>query len=599
MTMSAGEQLHRMTENVYKNTIEGFNPEIRNLITLGRAYEKVSQNVTQVAKDYFDALMKVGELASETKSARQLGQSLLQIAETYRQIEAEREIKLHAFRKELLNPLEAKVETDIKAVLQAQKAYLSENKVKAEAVEKCKGELKKVQKKASKNHSEKYVEKEQKSSEELQHLTKQLYDFRNEGLREVWLEEKKRYCYLVERYCSLVKNDAAFFGKAQSVLRHRMPKWTESCAKPEKLNEECEDTLNTVFSGPLGNPLQMELRTSKRLYERNILLAQSEEQKEKERTTPVHSHEAPERPASADMADAHTSAASYSATLPNPRRDKGSGMRHTKSMIHKLPQGVVSTLPQNAYLRRVSEGADNIAMDVQKMTKVQALYSHIASSDSQLNFAENDIIALVGPKNNGWYYGHNIRTKRSGWFPIAYTHPIQTALTQQNGGTSPLPHQSPSQITNQSGAPPLPPLSTNPAFNKGMAASMDNIMDGRSQYPSPDYHSDHHSPGVAPAASTMSLPHSLMPGVPTDQHGSLVEGHVSDGTNGLGRRSPTSSVSSSASLPTHHSKDTASIEEEEGDSASFPGVQLRKTVTNDRSAPMIPKDYSMNEYARY
>ncbi|XP_022084754.1 brain-specific angiogenesis inhibitor 1-associated protein 2-like isoform X3 [Acanthaster planci] len=552
MTMSAGEQLHRMTENVYKNTIEGFNPEIRNLITLGRAYEKVSQNVTQVAKDYFDALMKVGELASETKSARQLGQSLLQIAETYRQIEAEREIKLHAFRKELLNPLEAKVETDIKAVLQAQKAYLSENKVKAEAVEKCKGELKKVQKKASKNHSEKYVEKEQKSSEELQHLTKQLYDFRNEGLREVWLEEKKRYCYLVERYCSLVKNDAAFFGKAQSVLRHRMPKWTESCAKPEKLNEECEDTLNT---------------------------------------------EAPERPASADMADAHTSAASYSATLPNPRRDKGSGMRHTKSMIHKLPQGVVSTLPQNAYLRRVSEGADNIAMDVQKMTKVQALYSHIASSDSQLNFAENDIIALVGPKNNGWYYGHNIRTKRSGWFPIAYTHPIQTALTQQNGGTSPLPHQSPSQITNQSGAPPLPPLSTNPAFNKGMAASMDNIMDGRSQYPSPDYHSDHHSPGVAPAASTMSLPHSLMPGVPTDQHGSLVEGHVSDGTNGLGRRSPTSSVSSSASLPTHHSKDTASIEEEEGDSASFPGVQLRKTVTNDRSAPMIPKDYSMNEYA--
>ena len=53
------------------------------------------------------------------------------------------------------------------------------------AVDKCRTELKKIQKKASKNHSEKYVEKEQKSSEELQHLTKQLYDFRNEGLRDV------------------------------------------------------------------------------------------------------------------------------------------------------------------------------------------------------------------------------------------------------------------------------------------------------------------------------------------------------------------------------------------------------------------------------
>ncbi|XP_038067341.1 brain-specific angiogenesis inhibitor 1-associated protein 2-like [Patiria miniata] len=593
MTMSAGEQLHRMTENVYKHTIEGFNPEIRNLITLGRAYEKVSQNVTQVAKDYFDALMKVGELASETKSARQLGQSLLQIAETYRQIEAEREITLHAFRKELLNPIEAKLDADYKAVLQAQKSYINENKVKAEAVEKCRGELKKIQKKASKNHSEKYVDKEQKSSEELQHLTKQLYDFRSDGLREVWLGERKRYCHVVERYCSLVKNDSAFFSKAQSVLRHRMPKWTESCAKPDRLAEECDEILNTVFSGPLGNPLQMELRTSKRLYERNILLAQSEEQKEKGRASPVLSHEAPERPASADMADAHA-AASYSATLPNPKRDKGPGIRHSKSMIHKLPQGVVSSLPQNAYLRRVSEGAENISREAQKMTKVQAIYSHIANSESQLNFLESDIIGLVGPKNNGWYYGHNYRTKRSGWFPIAYTHPLQTPPNQQNGATSPLPQQI--QPPNPSSPPPLPPLSTNPAFNKGMAASMDNILDGRSQYPSPDYHSGHQSPGVVPAASTMSLPHSLLQGAPTDQHGSPVEGHVSDGTNGLGRRSPTSSVSSSASLPTHPSRDTASIEEEEGDSA-IAAVQLRKTVTNDRSAPLIPKDYSMNEYA--
>ena len=39
---------------------------------------------------------------------------------------------------------------------------------------------------------------------------------------------------------------SGLFMQAQSVLRHRLPKWTESCAKPEKLAEECEDTLNAV-----------------------------------------------------------------------------------------------------------------------------------------------------------------------------------------------------------------------------------------------------------------------------------------------------------------------------------------------------------------
>ncbi|XP_033630149.1 brain-specific angiogenesis inhibitor 1-associated protein 2-like isoform X1 [Asterias rubens] len=595
MTASAGEQFHRMTENVYRNTIEGFNPELRSLITLGRAYEKASQNVTQVAKDYYDALMRVGELASESKSARQIGQSLLQIAETYKQIEAEREITLHAFRKELLNPIEAKIEEDCKALLQAQKTYQNENKAKSEAVDKCRTELKKIQKKASKNHSEKYVEKEQKSSEELQHLTKQLYDFRNEGLRDVWSKERKRYCHVVERYCSLIKNDSAFYSKAQSVLRHRMPKWTESCAKVEKLTEECEDTLSTVYSGPLGNPLQMELRSSKRLYERNILLAQSEGHKGKEKVpTPGQSHEAPERPSSTDMTDAHSSANYCSATLPNPKRDKGSGIRHTKSMIQHIPQGGVSvtSLPRNSFLRRVSEGGDNISADVQKLTKVQAMYSHIASTESQLNFNEGDIIGLVGPKNNGWYYGHNYHSKRSGWFPIAYTHPVQTNDNEQNGSRSPSTHVTQNPLSTST-PPPLPPLSSNPAFNKGMAASLDNILDGRNQYPSPDYGGGRNSPGVAPAASTMSLPHSLLQGAHTN-HAHQAEGHHgTEGTNGIGHRSPTSSISSSASMPSQPSRDNASIEEE--DSSVFSSVQLRRTVTNDRSAPLIPKDYSMNE----
>ena len=54
----------------------------------------------------------------------------------------------------------------------------------------------------------------------------------------------------------------------------------------------------------------------------------------------------------------------------------------------------VTSLPRNSFLRRVSEGGDNISADVQKLTKVQAMYSHIASTESQLNFNEVQTLSV-------------------------------------------------------------------------------------------------------------------------------------------------------------------------------------------------------------
>lgn len=54
-----------------------------------------------------------------------------------------------------------------------------------QAVEKRRSEVKKLQKKTQKNHSEKYLEKEQKSLDDLHQLSKQLLSFRSQSLREV------------------------------------------------------------------------------------------------------------------------------------------------------------------------------------------------------------------------------------------------------------------------------------------------------------------------------------------------------------------------------------------------------------------------------
>uniref|UniRef100_A0A8C0ZPR6 IMD domain-containing protein n=1 Tax=Castor canadensis TaxID=51338 RepID=A0A8C0ZPR6_CASCN len=103
MSLSRSEEMHRLTENVYKVSLqrraesapvalkpeqdspcgrmagtimEQFNPSLRNFIAMGKNYEKALAGVTFAAKGYFDALVKMGELASESQGSKELGKTL-------------------------------------------------------------------------------------------------------------------------------------------------------------------------------------------------------------------------------------------------------------------------------------------------------------------------------------------------------------------------------------------------------------------------------------------------------------------------------------------------------------------------------------------
>ncbi|PNJ88444.1 BAIAP2 isoform 6 [Pongo abelii] len=145
MSLSRSEEMHRLTENVYKRVeekyrrnlfpifsasalkpesrnlrgeswqgtiMEQFNPSLRNFIAMGKNYEKALAGVTYAAKGYFDALVKMGELASESQGSKELGDVLFQMAEVHRQIQNQLEEMLKSFHNELLTQLEQKVELD-------------------------------------------------------------------------------------------------------------------------------------------------------------------------------------------------------------------------------------------------------------------------------------------------------------------------------------------------------------------------------------------------------------------------------------------------------------------------------------------------------
>ncbi|XP_039521176.1 brain-specific angiogenesis inhibitor 1-associated protein 2 isoform X11 [Pimephales promelas] len=143
--MSRTDEVHRITENVYKSIMEQFNPCLRNFVAMGKTYEK--------------ALSK--EAAWDV---------LFQMAEVHRQIQMQLEDMLKSFHNELLTELEKKVELDVRYLNAALKKYQMEHKSKGESLEKCQAELKKLRRKSqgSKNPS-KYGDKEMQGRDLLTH----------------------------------------------------------------------------------------------------------------------------------------------------------------------------------------------------------------------------------------------------------------------------------------------------------------------------------------------------------------------------------------------------------------------------------------------
>uniref|UniRef100_A0A3Q3DLS1 IMD domain-containing protein n=1 Tax=Hippocampus comes TaxID=109280 RepID=A0A3Q3DLS1_HIPCM len=142
--MSRTDEVHRITENVYKvrrththisvrvaltrqltttrvfspqSIMEQFNPCLRNFVAMGKSYEKALTSVTSAAKGYFHALVQMGEVASDSQGAKELGEVLFQMAEVHRRIQIQLEEMLKSFHNELLTELEKKVQMDRHSVL--------------------------------------------------------------------------------------------------------------------------------------------------------------------------------------------------------------------------------------------------------------------------------------------------------------------------------------------------------------------------------------------------------------------------------------------------------------------------------------------------
>uniref|UniRef100_A0AAX7TXK5 Brain-specific angiogenesis inhibitor 1-associated protein 2-like n=1 Tax=Astatotilapia calliptera TaxID=8154 RepID=A0AAX7TXK5_ASTCA len=496
--------------------LDHFNPSLKNFVTMGKHYEKALTGVTIAAKGYFDALVKLGELASDSQGSKELGDTLFQMAEVHRQIQVQLEDVLKLFHSELLAQLEQKLELDIKYLTATLKKYQSERRSKTESIERCQSQLKKLRRKSQgSRHPNKYGDREMQFVELMSRRQGELDTLVASGYKSALTEERRRYCFLVDRQCCVTKLLINYHSKRLSVQevppllngdssrsqqQRLLPSSTQSDTCPPKgstqtflsapstggaaggssqgASPQHSSTPVSASASPLPDsstsgsaspaPSTPTTTSSSSAQQTSLLLAANTSNlspslipstvmslsqispassSSQGMTLPIP-HSAPHSPPlphSAPLSRAMTpvqllhqqvepGGSSTLSTSHNPWLLKTSEMSATATL--PLPRRPVSEMRlggfQGSSLPRM--------MPLSGPTRVEAMFSHTpGTSDGSggttvggaclLHFLPGDNIALlISEPRDGWHYGQNERTGRKGWFPFSYTQPHHTKM---------------------------------------------------------------------------------------------------------------------------------------------------------------------------
>uniref|UniRef100_A0A3P8UCE4 BAR/IMD domain-containing adapter protein 2-like 1 n=1 Tax=Cynoglossus semilaevis TaxID=244447 RepID=A0A3P8UCE4_CYNSE len=368
-----------------QNVMEQFNPGLRNLVNLGKNYEKSVTAMTLAGKVYFDAVAKMGENAMVSPVSRDLGLVLKEIAETHRKIHNELEENFKRFHREIIIELEKKTEMDVKYMNATFKRYQSEHKMKHDCLERSQTDLKKLRRKSQGKQSSKYETKENEYMETISSRQMDMQKFIADGCREALLEEKRRFCFLADKHCMFSYHIINFYDKAKEMLTVKMPNWQEKCSDITKV----PDTVATMIEGLSTTP------------EKSPAV-------EQRYSNSMHSVVPP--PAPAVKAQFSPLANMFD---PEPRSPL------TSSSDHNSDQG---SLGEDSLTRSTSLSS---GLNMTRKHRVRTIFPHTAGNNTTLlSFDDGDIITLlISEEKDGWLYGELEKTRQRGWFPSSYCRP--------------------------------------------------------------------------------------------------------------------------------------------------------------------------------
>ncbi|XP_043945635.1 brain-specific angiogenesis inhibitor 1-associated protein 2-like protein 1 [Protopterus annectens] len=404
------EEVNRLTESTYKNVMEQFNPGLRNLVTLGRNYEKAVTAMVLAGKAYYDAVAKIGELALASLVSKELGFVLIEISDAHKRLNHDLDESFKKFHKEIVAELERKTDLDVKYMTATLKKYQIEHRSKLDSLEKSQTELKKLRRKSqgSKNAT-KYENKEHEYLESINSRQTDIQKFIAEGCKEALLEEKRRFCFLVDKHCNFSSHMSGYHEKAKDFLTSKLCNWQEMCGDATKVPETITTMIEKVKT-PSSTPLSVTPQPSP-VVDRRV--------------SNTSDSILPSRPPPAPSSRATISPLVHMFTVPPESQ--------------KRAENTQNSLPHNQSFGKLQNSVSvATGLNMMGQSKVKTIFPHTAGNNKTLmSFDEGDIITLLIPEEkDGWLYGEHDNTKVRGWFPSSYCKQFLQKEHDQNNRQS-------------------------------------------------------------------------------------------------------------------------------------------------------------------
>uniref|UniRef100_A0A672QLS7 Brain-specific angiogenesis inhibitor 1-associated protein 2-like protein 1 n=1 Tax=Sinocyclocheilus grahami TaxID=75366 RepID=A0A672QLS7_SINGR len=341
--------------------MEQFNPGLRNLINLGKSYEKAVSAMVLAGKQYFDAVSKIGENTAVSPVSRELGVVLMEISDVHRKVNVELEENFRRFHREVIAELERKTEMDVKYMTATFKRYQTEHKMKQDSLERSQSDLKKLKRKSQGKNASKYESKENE----------------NNRLRFIADRKCRNRCGVFLSFTSWKKITSLVFLKARELLTENLTSWQDKCSDASNVPESVISMIEGLRTPQASPSLQRYNRAN--------------------------------------------SDAMFPAPPAPPQTSPLANMFSQESSRREERESVYNN-EDNALSRSVSMATGLNHID--KRPKVRTIFPHKSGNNSTLlSFEEGDIITLLIPdERDGWLYGE-LRGWFPSSYCRAYTEP--------------------------------------------------------------------------------------------------------------------------------------------------------------------------------
>ncbi|XP_041033401.1 brain-specific angiogenesis inhibitor 1-associated protein 2-like protein 2 [Carcharodon carcharias] len=433
------DQVYRSTLNSYQNIMEQFNPGLQNLVFLGTNFVRAFRMLATAANAYFVAVGKFGEQALETSTSQTLGQILLQMTDTQRQLSNDLEVIFRRFNDDLLREMDRNMQLDVEYLTESKRRFEMEHRKRTEALGGANAELQRLERMRSTQTRD--------MREKIYNLEANMESFLKSSYRQALAEERRRYRFLAEKHFHLSNQFLSFYSKAREVLHNKVPGWREHTKSVPS-----SDISGRVSPRPASMGMALHMHSTGVLYSiissllftpdcRPVDCPETSKKARKLRSDLIEVYKAMPGLGGVDKNDDNISRCSNVAS-PQPLRRSSFEGRLSRS------------------------GSLGEKINAMNSPRVQAIVSYTAGGNqTMLSFEKGEIIAILVPEaKNGWLYGKLEGTPKA--FPLRNSRSAEDLLDVKDYSLPPADYNS-STIP----VPPAPPLPSSSSTRRQNPAS--------------------------------------------------------------------------------------------------------------------------------